>query len=114
MLCLKSGCSPKGAKAVSSDTGSLAGSDSGYNALLIQSGVQRVETISEMFDYAALYTTQPPASRQPRGHHHQRRRAASWPPAAVRHGLRWPSSASHQGQAQAIAAAGGLVRNPVD
>ena len=53
----------RGAKAVSSHTGSLAGSDSVYNALLAQSGVQRVETIAELFDYAALYTTQP----MPRG-----------------------------------------------
>ena len=59
MLCLKSGRSPEGAKAVSSHTGSLAGSDSVYDALLIQSGVQRVDTIAELFDYAALYTTQP-------------------------------------------------------
>jgi len=34
MLCLKSGRSPEGAKAVSSHTGSLAGSDSVYDALL--------------------------------------------------------------------------------
>jgi acetyltransferase len=59
ILCLKSGRSPEGAKAVSSHTGSLAGSDSVYDALLTQSGVQRVDTIAEMFDYAALYTTQP-------------------------------------------------------
>ena len=59
MLCLKSGRTPEGAKAVSSHTGSLAGSDSVYDALLIQSGVQRVDTIAELFDYAALYTTQP-------------------------------------------------------
>jgi acetate---CoA ligase (ADP-forming) len=58
MLCLKSGRSAEGAKAVSSHTGSLAGSDSVYDALLIQSGVQRVDTIAELFDYAALYTTQ--------------------------------------------------------
>lgn len=59
MLCLKSGRTPEGAKAVSSHTGSLAGSDSVYDALLAQSGVQRVDTIAELFDYAALYTTQP-------------------------------------------------------
>ena len=35
MLCLKSGRSAEGAKAVSSHTGSLAGSDSVYDALLI-------------------------------------------------------------------------------
>lgn len=59
MLCLKSGRSPEGAKAVSSHTGSLAGSDSVYDALFAQSGVQRVDTIAELFDYALLYTTQP-------------------------------------------------------
>jgi len=59
MLCLKSGRSPEGAKAVSSHTGSLAGSDSVYDALLFQSGVQRVDTIAELFDCAALYCTQP-------------------------------------------------------
>ena len=59
LICLKSGRSAEGAKAVSSHTGSLAGSDQVYNAVFAQSGVQRVNTISELFDYAALYTTQP-------------------------------------------------------
>ena len=75
MLCLKSGRSPEGAKAVSSHTGSLAGSDSVYDALLAQSGVQRVDTIAELFDYAALYTTQPLPHGTAGGDHHQRRRA---------------------------------------
>jgi len=59
MICLKSGRSPEGAKAVSSHTGSLAGSDSIYDAILQQGGIQRVDTIAELFDCAALYTTQP-------------------------------------------------------
>ncbi|MDR1959513.1 MAG: acetate--CoA ligase family protein [Planctomycetaceae bacterium] len=59
LLCLKSGRSAEGAKAVSSHTGSLAGSDQVYNAIFAQCGVQRVNTIAELFDYAALYTTQP-------------------------------------------------------
>jgi acetyltransferase len=59
MVCLKSGRTPEGAKAVSSHTGSLAGSDAVYNALLVQSGVQRVDTIAELLDYATLYATQP-------------------------------------------------------
>ncbi|MDR0705609.1 MAG: acetate--CoA ligase family protein [Planctomycetaceae bacterium] len=59
ILCLKSGRSAEGAKAVSSHTGSLAGSDAVYEAVLKQAGVQRVTTISELFDLAALYTTQP-------------------------------------------------------
>ncbi len=89
MLCLKSGRSPEGAKAVSSHTGSLAGSDSIYDALLIQSGVQRVDTIAELFDYAALYTTQP----VPRGSRVAIITNAGGPgimatDAAVRHGLK--------------------------
>ena len=75
MLCLKSGRSPEGAKAVSSHTGSLAGSDSVYDALLIQAGVQRVDTIAELFDYAALYTTQP----LPRGNRLAIITNAGWP-----------------------------------
>ncbi|MDR3233856.1 MAG: acetate--CoA ligase family protein [Planctomycetaceae bacterium] len=59
ILCLKSGRSAEGAKAVSSHTGSLAGSDAEYEAVLKQAGVQRVTTIAELFDLAALYTTQP-------------------------------------------------------
>ncbi len=59
VLCLKSGRSAEGAKAVSSHTGSLAGSDAVYEALFKQCGVQRVNSISELFDLAALYTTQP-------------------------------------------------------
>jgi acetyltransferase len=59
ILCLKSGRSAEGAKAVSSHTGSLAGSDAVYEAVLKQAGVQRVTTIAELFDLAALYTTQP-------------------------------------------------------
>jgi acetyltransferase len=61
ILCLKSGRSPEGAKAVSSHTGSLAGSDNVYDAIMLQSGIQRVDKISELFDYASLYTTQPRA-----------------------------------------------------
>ncbi len=59
ILCLKSGRSAEGAKAVSSHTGSLAGADRVYEALLTQAGVQRVDSIEELFDNASLYTTQP-------------------------------------------------------
>ena len=59
ILCLKSGRSAEGSKAVSSHTGSLAGNDKVYDALLTQSGVQRVDSIEDLFDRAELYTTQP-------------------------------------------------------
>ncbi len=116
MLCLKSGRSPEGAKAVSSHTGSLAGSDSVYDALLIQSGVQRVETISEMFDFAALYTTQP----LPRGNRVAIITNAGGPgimatDAAVRHGLKLAelSEATKAKLKQSLPPTASL-RNPID
>jgi acetyltransferase len=116
MLCLKSGRSPEGAKAVSSHTGSLAGSDSVYDALLAQSGVQRVDTIAELFDYAALYTTQP----LPRGNRVAIITNAGGPgimatDAAVRYGLKLaeltPETKQRLGEALPATAS---VRNPID
>ena len=52
MLAIKAGRSIEGARAASSHTGSLAGSDAVYEALLLQSGVQRVATVEELFDLA--------------------------------------------------------------
>jgi acetyltransferase len=116
MLCLKSGRSPEGARAVSSHTGSLAGSDSVYDALLIQSGVQRVDTIAELFDYAALYTTQP----LPCGNRLAIVTNAGGPgimatDAAIRHGLRLAelSDSTREKLAPSLPAAASL-RNPVD
>jgi acetyltransferase len=116
MLCLKSGRSPEGAKAVSSHTGSLAGSDSVYNALLAQSGVQRVETIAELFDYAALYTTQP----LPRGGRIAIVTNAGGPgimatDAAVRHGLKLAelSDATKAKLKKSLPVTASL-RNPID
>ncbi|MDY0169295.1 MAG: acetate--CoA ligase family protein [Thermoguttaceae bacterium] len=116
MLCLKSGRSPEGAKAVSSHTGSLAGSDSVYDALLIQSGVQRVDTIAELFDYAALYTTQP----LPRGNRVAIITNAGGPgimatDAAVRHGLKLAElSESTTVRLRASLPATAALRNPID
>ncbi len=116
MLCLKSGRSPEGAKAVSSHTGSLAGSDSVYDALLAQSGVQRVDTIAELFDYAALYTTQP----LPHGNRVAIITNAGGPgimatDAAMRHGLKLAelSEATKDKLRESLPAAASL-RNPVD
>lgn len=116
MLALKSGRSPEGAKAVSSHTGSLAGSDSVYDALLIQSGVQRVDTIAELFDYAALYTTQP----LPRGNRLAIVTNAGGPgimatDAAVRRGIRIAELAEETRAAMRDALpASASLRNPVD
>lgn len=116
ILCLKSGRSPEGAKAVSSHTGSLAGSDAIYDALLVQSGVQRVDTIAELFDYAALYTTQP----LPKGNRVAIITNAGGPgimatDAAVRYGLKLAelSDATREKLKPALPAAAS-TRNPVD
>ncbi|MFC2172685.1 CoA-binding protein, partial [Acidobacteriota bacterium] len=59
IFALKSGRSPQGARAARSHTGSLAGSDAAYDAILGQSGVFRVNTINELFDYATGFELQP-------------------------------------------------------
>ena len=61
ILAVKSGRSPAGARATSSHTGALlADSDVAVDALFRQSGVIRTETLGELFDVAALLSTQPP------------------------------------------------------
>lgn len=55
ILILKSGRTAAGQKAASSHTGSLGGSDDGYEALFAQIGVIRAESISELFDFAGCF-----------------------------------------------------------
>ncbi len=65
VLAVKSGRTPEGAKAVSSHTGSLSGSDEVYDAIFAQAGVMRVDSVEEMFDYARAFAEQPlPAGRR--------------------------------------------------
>jgi acetyltransferase len=64
ILAVKSGVSAEGARAASSHTGSLAGSDAAYDAIFLQSGILRVEGITELFHYAQAFSTQP----LPKGH----------------------------------------------
>jgi acetyl coenzyme A synthetase (ADP forming)-like protein len=59
ILALKAGRTAAGAKAASSHTGSLAGSDEVYDAIFLQSGVLRVEFTAELFDYAIAFSMQP-------------------------------------------------------
>ncbi len=56
ILVIKSGRTAEGAAAAASHTGSLAGSDELYNALMVQSGVFRVETAAQLFDLAEVFT----------------------------------------------------------
>ncbi|MDO8729881.1 MAG: acetate--CoA ligase family protein [Candidatus Omnitrophota bacterium] len=65
VLAIKSGRTPEGAKAVSSHTGSLAGSDEVYDALFAQAGVMRVDSVEELFATARAFSEQPlPAGRR--------------------------------------------------
>ena len=59
ILAIKSGRTAAGAKAASSHTGALAGSDEAYDALFAQCGVLRVESLEELFDYALAFANQP-------------------------------------------------------
>ncbi len=52
VIIIKSGTSDAGAAAAASHTGSLAGSDTVYDAIFEQSGIIRCHTVNELFDYA--------------------------------------------------------------
>jgi len=59
VIILKSGGTAAGARAVSSHTGSLAGSEQAYDAAFRQTGVTRALSIGELFDYALAFAYQP-------------------------------------------------------
>ena len=56
---VKSGRTRAGMRAARSHTGSLAGTDKAVDALCVQSGVIRTDTIEELFDVAMLVAHQP-------------------------------------------------------
>jgi acetyltransferase len=55
ILVIKSGRTSAGAQAAASHTGSLAGSEAVYDAIFAQSGVIRVDSIDELFDFAIAF-----------------------------------------------------------
>lgn len=59
VVVIKAGRTSRGMKAVTSHTGSLAGSDILYEAAFKQAGVIRAYTIEEMFDIARAFAQQP-------------------------------------------------------
>ena len=59
VVLLKTGRSPEGARAVSSHTGALAGSDRAFDAAARQAGAIRVDTVEELFDVARALASQP-------------------------------------------------------
>jgi acetyltransferase len=59
IIILKSGKSEAGARAASSHTGALAGSDKAYDLAFNKSGVIRAKTIEDLFDFGEIFLYQP-------------------------------------------------------
>jgi acetyltransferase len=59
VIVVKAGTTAAGARAASSHTGSLAGSDSAYAAAFRQGGVLRAATVEDLFDLALGFAMQP-------------------------------------------------------
>ncbi len=59
VVLVKSGRAEAGARAVSSHTGSLAGSDRAYEAAFRQAGIIRAQNVEELFDFAYVLARQP-------------------------------------------------------
>ncbi len=59
ILAIKAGRTTEGARAASSHTGALAGSDAAYDAFFAQARILRVDTINELFAKAAALDYQP-------------------------------------------------------
>jgi acetate---CoA ligase (ADP-forming) len=116
MLAIKSGSSDEGARAAASHTGSLAGSDSAYDAIFFQSGILRVEGVNELFNYAVGFAQQP----IPKGNRIAIVTNAGGPgimatDAAVRHNLELASLSEETKQKmREILPSTASVNNPVD
>lgn len=59
LVAIKAGVTNAGSKAVSSHTGTLAGSEKAYQAAFMQSGVIRVGSIEELSDVSKIFAMQP-------------------------------------------------------
>ena len=59
IVAVKSGVTQAGSRAVSSHTGSLAGSEQAYAAAFKQAGIIRAHTMEQLFDFARAFAYQP-------------------------------------------------------
>jgi acetyltransferase len=59
VVVLKAGRAEAGARAVSSHTGTMAGSDRAYQAAFEKAGIIRARNVEELFDYAYILAKQP-------------------------------------------------------
>jgi acetyltransferase len=57
VIMIKSGGTEAGARAASSHTGSLAGSEKAFSAAFAQSGIIRVTAVEDLFDYARAFSS---------------------------------------------------------
>lgn len=60
IILLKAGTSQTGQRAISSHTGSLAGSDAAVEALCIQTGIRRAATVADFTDLLRVLSSEPP------------------------------------------------------
>jgi acetyltransferase len=60
VIVLKAGRNATAAKAASSHTGALAGSDAAYNAIFRRAGLLRVKELGELFEAAEILSSAPP------------------------------------------------------
>jgi acetyl coenzyme A synthetase (ADP forming)-like protein len=116
VLLIKSGRTAEGAAAAASHTGSLAGADELYNALMTQAGVFRVETVAQLFDLAEVFTD----PTLPEGRRTAIITNAGGPgimatDAAIRHGLELSKFRDYtQKSLQFQMPTVGSIKNPVD
>jgi acetyltransferase len=59
LIMMKAGGTPAGARAASSHTGTLAGSEKAFAAAFRQAGILRAESVEELFDWARAFAYQP-------------------------------------------------------
>ena len=59
LVIAKSGATSAGARAVSSHTGSLAGSEQAYDAAFRQAGIIRADSVEQLYDYAMAFASMP-------------------------------------------------------
>ncbi len=59
IIALKSGTTSAGSRAVSSHTGTLAGSEKAYDSAFRQAGVIRADSVQDLFDFSVAFARQP-------------------------------------------------------
>ena len=115
-MAIKTGRTAEGASAAASHTGSLAGTDEVYDAIMAQAGVLRVDTVQELFDLAMAFGSQPmPASDRVAIVTNAGGPGIMATDACVRQGLQLAelSEATRQ-TLKAVLPAAASVKNPVD